>query len=329
MYLRREAEADEASAAERLERLTAALPVHEAMAAAEHLFAVVPLAAEHLRSDDLARTLAAGDTVGGLGLFTPSPASDSESGCWSGAALAAEPAAESAGGLRLSGNLRLASRLVDGALALARVASDGGERHHLVWIDLGSTSGAARSSAPDSAPVRHVLDGVEVGPELVSEALDLSPAGGLARSVARYAELWGFAAASVARAGAQGLRRAARLAGYQAHQLVAMPLTEIEIETEAALVAVRLRIDETGEARSGDPAGATDLSWAAALSAARALDATVGATRSLSDRFALEPEGPLAGDGTQALTAWLGGTAFLEHELARSLGIGAAGEEAR
>jgi hypothetical protein len=305
--------------AERVQRLAAELPAPEAFAVIEHLYGVAPLVAALLPAGELSRAVAAGDTMGALGLFTPTPA-----GGWGGAMLTAEALSE-AGCLRLSGSLRLAGSSADGALALARIGprtedrtGDPGEaegaRCHLVWIGLADLEGDSE------APFRVVLDRAEVPAGGVSGPLDLSPEGELARRVARYAELWALAAALTAQGGVRSLRRAARLAGFQGHQLVAMPLTEAEIEAECALAAARQRLAESGAATSAE--SAPTLSWATALAAARALAGTADAARRLWQGFGLEAE-----DGSSfadpfaetALAAWLGGPTFLEHELGRAL----------
>jgi hypothetical protein len=306
--------ADEAALppAGRVERLAAELPAPEAFAVIEHLYGAAPLVAELLPAGELSAAVAAGETVGALGLFTPTPAAGGDGSLgWGGAPLAGEALA--GGGLRLSGALRLATALADGALALARVREDGDEaRHHLVWLEIDDLE------RDGDAPVRVELEGAEVPAGAVSEPLDLSPGGALARRVARYAELWGLAAALAARGGVRALRRAARLAGFQAHQLVAMPLTEAEIEAEAALAAVRLRLAEEPDEASGGP---PTLSWATALAAARALAAAAGTARALRDRFGLEADESVLADpsAATALAAWLGGPGFLEHELSRSI----------
>jgi hypothetical protein len=301
----------ETPSADRVERLVATLPPADAMAAIEHLFGVVPLIEEHFPSRDALRTLLEGERIGALGLFTPEPEAGTGDGTgWPGAALAAEE--DPGGGLRISGVLRLPPGEPDGVLALVRVArvargpagdaNDAGE-YRLAWIE------------PPPGPA---LDGVRAGDGRVSAPVDLAPDGALPRRIARYAELRGLAAVAIARRAVVALRRAARLAGFQSHQLVATLLTEVEIETDVAASAVRLRLAEA-EPGDRDPA----LSWACGLAAARVLALASETTRALYDRFALEaPDGPFAGPGARGLATGLGGVPFLEHELARSLGVG-------
>jgi hypothetical protein len=139
----------------------------------------------------------------------------------------------------------------------------------------------------------------------------LAPDGELARLLAAYAGAWAKAAASCARDGVRALRRAARLASLQGSQLVALAITEVEIETELTFAAA-----ERDGAR-----------LAAAAAAARTLAAVAARTEELRDAYGLAVEGPFgagAPGAAKTLTAFLGGPLLLESELARALGIGEA-----
>ena len=112
-----------------------------------------------------------------------------------------------------------------------------------------------------------------------------------------------------ARDGVRALRRAARIASFQTSQLVALGITEVEIEADLTFAAVQR---ETGRLD-----GLNTLIVAAA--AARALSAVAAKTEELRDAFGLEIDGPFAEGSTKTLTAFLGGPLLLESELARAL----------
>jgi len=316
------------SPAERVERIAGSLPAHEAMAAVEHRFGVMILVEEHLPASDARGRIAAGEALGALGLFTPEPETDGGAARdWPAAALIAERGSRSGEDFLLSGDLRLATADADGNLALVREAGEGGDRCRLAWLDLrqAEARGIERLSPAGEVPQRLTCHGTPVGADAVSAPIDPGSGGTLDRALAGYAELWGLAAVTVARQGVVALRRAARLAGYPSAQLVATAVTEVEIEAEVALAGVRLRLEESEPRETRD---ALARSWAAALAAGRALALTAETTRSLRDRFALETDGPFAGPSSAGLTTGLGGVTFLEHALARELGIGRPEEEA-
>jgi hypothetical protein len=137
--------------------------------------------------------------------------------------------------------------------------------------------------------------------------------GELGRHLETYAGVWALAAAICAADGVRALRRAARTTGhggtaFSAAQRVAMGITEVEIEAELVGVAARLDFDSRG--------------WAVAAAAARTLAALAAKTAELRDREGLLVDGPFALDGpARVLTAYLGGPAMAESELARALGL--------
>jgi hypothetical protein len=305
-----EAEPAPGSAAAWVETLVSRLAAVDACTAVEHLFGVLPLLDAFFAPRPAVAAVARADRIGSLGLFTPAP----ELG-WEAAAVAAEPAGQ---GLLLSGEIRIPAPVSDGSLALARV--DGG-RHRLVWLDHGA-GGVERRGSRQGGPVAGdgpcwlACAGAAVGPELISTPVTLAPGGDLCRRLEHYAGLWALAAAILAREGVRALRRAARTTTHRgtafgASQLVAMGITELEIEAELALAAARADLDSAGRG------------LAVATAAARVLSAVAARTAELRDRLGLAVAGPLAGDGTaRSLTAFLGGAAMLESELARALGAG-------
>lgn len=265
----------------------ATLPTAEAWAALEHQHGVLPLVQAFFHAQDLA------GKRGALGFFTPVP----EPG-WGAGAVDGEP---SGGGLLLHGDVRLPGPVPDGALVLVRV----GVEHRLAWIDLdapGVERRGSRSGGPaGDGPFWLHFDGAVIGPDLVSKPVALSD---LARSLEAYASAWEPAAAQCAREGVRALRRAARLASFHTSQLVALGITEVEIEADLTFAATQ---------RGGG--------LAVAAAAARTLSAVAAKTEELRDVYGLEIDGPFAGSATKTLTAFLGGPLLLENELARSLGI--------
>jgi len=100
---------------------------------------------------------------------------------------------------------------------------------------------------------------------------------------------------------------------------VAMDIAGVEIEMELTLAAAQRHL------ASGEEGG-----LAVAAAAARTLAAVAGRTAELRDLTGLEIDGPLAGGSAAALSAFLGGPAMIESELARALGIrGLTAHEAR
>lgn len=277
------------SPGEQAERLMSELPVAEAWAVLEHRFGVLPLVDAFFGP---IADVASGRKAGALGLFTPTPGTG-----WRAAALEGE---SSAGGLILRGEVRLPSPAFEGVIVLARLA-DG--EHRLAWLDPG-----AHGVERQGRWLR--IEGAAVGPDLVSRPVTLAPDGELSQLLVRYAGVWAHAAALCAREGVRALRRAARTttrggAVFNASQLVALDITEVEIEADLTLAAVRRGFDRL-------------LSAAAA---ARTLSAVAARTEELRDSFGLEIGGPLAGGSASTLTAFLGGALLLESEAARALGI--------
>lgn len=278
-----------------------ALLLVEAWAAAEHGLGVLPLVEAFFETGALAE-VAEGRKRGALGLFTPTPGLG-----WAAAAVDGEPAGAE---VLLQGLVRLPGPAFDGALVLVRL---GGELR-LAWVEEGAR-GVERRGARTGGPVRGgspcwlALDQAAVAPGLLSRPVTLDPGSALVRHLEAYAGVWARAAAECARDGVQALRRAARTASFQGSQLVALGITEVEIEADLTAAAVR-RLD----------------GLAVAAAAARILAAVAARTEELRDAFGLEIEGPLADGAAGTLTAFLGGALMLESEAARVLlGIGGEG----
>lgn len=299
-----------------VESLAAALPAAVAGAVVEHLFGVLPLIETGFGRDPrggLAEVLA-GRKLGALGLFTPSPELR-----WGAVAIVAEPAGD---GYRLHGEVRLPGGAADGALVLVRA----GAEHRLAWLDHDQAGGVELHG---DSPCRLVVDGAAVAAACVSRPVTLTPGAEPWTHLARYASLWALAAAIWAQRGVGALRRAARTpqAGgtrWSASQLVAMGITEVEIETE--LTATALRAHFAAAAGADGAAGAGGLAsldrLAMALGAARALSAVAARTVELRDRLGLATGGLLADGLPGSLAAALGGTLMLESELGWCLGAG-------
>ena len=305
----RRALAGSGSAREHVEGLMSRLPAAEACAVVEHLFGVLPLLDGFFEPQGAAAEVAAGPKLGSLGLFTPTP----EPG-WAAAAVAGEPAGA---GLLLRGEVRLPGPASGGSIVLARLA--GGD-HRLAWIDHG-VPGVERRGSRTGGPVRDgspcwlALEGATVGPDLVSRPVTPAAGSDLFRHLESYAGVWALAAAIAARDGVRALRRAARLNGHQgkafsASQTVAMDIAGVEIEMELTLAAAQRHL-----------ASGEESSLALAAAAARILAAVAARTAELRDLRGLEIDGPLADGSAAALSAFLGGPAMIESELARALGI--------
>lgn len=271
--------------------------IEEAWAAQEHQHGVLPLIETFFEAD-----LAVGRKRGALGLFTPAP----EPG-WAAGAIDGEPAG---GGLLLRGDVRLPGVACDGAIVLVRLSET---EHRLAWLDLdapGVERRGSRSGGPVSeGPYWLHIEGAVVGSDLLSKPVTLDAGGDLVRLLEAYAGVWAPAAVRCARDGVHALRRAARLGSFHTSQVVALGITEVEIEADLTAAAV-----QRGEG------------LAVAAAAARTLSAVAAKTVELRDVYGLEIEGPLAGGSAKTLTAFLGGALLLENELARALGIPGARE---
>lgn len=247
-----------------VESLMSSLPAAEACARIEHRFGVEPLVDAFFDKD---KKVAEG-RLGALGLFTPTPALR-----W-GAAVEGD-------GALLRGEVRIPDTGSDGSLVLARL--DGGLR--LAWIDHDSPGVERRGS-------RLVLDGAVTGH--VSRPVTLAE---LYPHLDAYAGVWALAASICAGQGIRALRSAARTSGFSASQLVAMDITELEIEAELIALA----------ARRGD--------LAVAAAASRSLGAVAAKAEELR-ALGLEVE-----ESARTLSSFLGGPLMLENELGRTLGI--------
>ncbi len=248
-----------------VESLMSSLPAAEACARIEHRFGVEPLVDAFFD-----KKLAEG-RLGALGLFTPTPALR-----W-GAAVEGD-------GALLRGAVRIPDTSSDGSLVLARL--DVGLR--LAWIDHDSPGVERRGS-------RLTLDGAVTGH--VSRPVTLAE---LYPHLDAYAGVWALAASICAGQSIRALRSAARTSGFSASQLVAMDITELEIEAELI-----------GLAAQAVPVG--DLAVAAA--AARNLSAIAAKAEELRS-LGLEVE-----ESARTLSSFLGGPLMLENELGRTLGI--------
>lgn len=280
-----------------------------AWAEMEHRAGVLPLLAAFFAAQEPFAEMFAGRRLGALGLFTPAP----EPG-WGAAALAGEPAAEPAnGGVLLRGDVRLPGPAASGSIVLVRLPD---AEHRLAWIGHDSPGVERRGSraggpavtvaaSADCGPCWLHLEEVWVGPELLSRPVTLASDGELARHLVSYADVWAAAAALCAREGVRALRLAARTAAFHTSQLVALGITEVEIEADLTAAAVQRN-------RNG---------LAVAAAAARTLSAVAAKTEELRDVYGIEVDGPFAGAAAKTLTAFLGGPLLLENELARALGI--------
>ncbi|HYG63316.1 MAG TPA: hypothetical protein VEL74_12095 [Thermoanaerobaculia bacterium] len=276
-----------------------------AWAEMEHRSGVLPLLAAFFAAPEPFAEVIAGRTRGALGLFTPAP----EPG-WGAAALAAEPVG---GGALLHGEVRLPGAEAGGSIVLVRLPD---AEYRLAWVSHdapGVERRASRTGGPVPAsgegPCWLHLEGVFVGAGLLSRPVTLEPDGELARHLVSYAGVWAATAAHCAREGCRALRRAARTAGFHTSQLVALGITEVEIEADLTAAAVRRAVPvDTGR-------------LAVAAAAARTLSAVAAKAEEMRDVYGLDIDGPLAGAAAKSLIAFLGGPLLLENELARALGI--------
>jgi hypothetical protein len=276
----------------------------EAWAALEHRSGVLPLIETFFAAPGAFVEVVAGRMRGALGLFTPAP----EPG-WGAAAVEGEL---SEGRLLLRGDVRLPGPTADGSIVPVRLP-DG--EHRLAWVDHQAPGverrGSRSGGAVGDGPCWLHMDAMVITSDLVSRPVTLAPDGELSRHLAAYAGVWASAAAVSARDGVRALRRAARTAAFQTSQLVALGITEVEIEADLTFAAVQR-----------NPGRLHGLGVAAA--AARTLAAVTAKTEELRDSFGLEIDGPLTAGSVKTLTAFLGGSLLLESELARVLGIGEA-----
>lgn len=214
-----------------------------------------------------------------LGLFTPTPEPGLEA-----AAVAGD---STDGELRLTGRVRVSDPDAGASIVLVKT---GGE-YRLAWLEHG-TQGVERRG--DWLAIEGAVA------DRVSRPVEISD---LRRWLESYAGAWALDAAMATREVVRALRRAARTTGFNASQLVAMEITEVEIEADLTLAAARRQ------------SGAGGLAVAAA--AARTLSRVVAKAGELRDL------GVEIGELPNVI--YLGGPLFLENELARSLGIGEAG----
>ncbi len=275
------------------------------LADVENLFGVLPLVVELFPLGGVLKGLGMGLQRGALALFTPTP----EPG-WGKATVEGKPAGEET---LLSGEIRIASSDADGSLVLFQVGESGEQR--LAWVDHGAPGVEKREGGWIG------LDGVAVAAPLVSGPVTLAPGSDLYRHLEAYASLWALAASLCARDGIRALRRAARTSqrggkAFNSSQLVAMAITEVEIEAELTATAVERDLALAAD----DPARAGGLPLAAA--AARVLALLAERTAELRAMTGRAPDGPFADPAAAArLTTGLGGAPALEAELAKALGI--------
>lgn len=302
-------------AREQVESLMAQLPAVEACAVVEHRFGVLPLIEDFFPAGGVLAGVAAGRTLGSLGLFTPTP----EPG-WGAAAVEGEP---SGAGLRLRGQVRLPSPLSGASLVLVRLE---GPEHRLAWLEHGAPGverrGSRTGGPAGGGPCWLEIEGARAGSELVSGPVSLAPGSNLCRRLEDAASVWALAAASLARDGVRALRRAARTTGHRGtafatSQWVALGIAEVEIEADLTAGAAQRHLALAPDDR---PRGG---GLALAAAAAGTLSAVARRTIELRDQAGLELDGPLTEASTvRSLHAFFGGPLMLEAELARILGIG-------
>lgn len=225
---------------------------------------------------------------GTLGLFTPTPDMTLESAAVIGEQTGEQTGERSGGGLLLRGEVRVPNPGADGAIVLARVASE----YRLAWVEPVARDGRLRL---DGLPAKHVSRPVEL-PELL-------------RRLDEYAGVWAISASIVASSEVRALRRAARTTrhenkAFSTSQWVSLEISKIEIE--AGLAALLCHDGQGG--------------FAAAAAAARVLHAIAMKRAELRDQAGLEIEGHFL-ETARSMTAFLGGPLRIESDLARTLGI--------
>lgn len=303
-----------------VESLAVRLPGAAGAAVVEHLFGVLPLQSAGFAPATLPAEVAAGETLGALGLFSPS----SDFG-WGTAALGAEAAGS---GWRLHGAVRIAGPAADGAIV--PIATAPGERR-LAWLDARG-AGVERRGARQGGAVRPegpcwlAVDGARVDGGRVSPPVSFAAGSALRRCLEEYAGVWALAAALAARAGVRALRRAARTTLFEgkplaASQLVATAITALEIEADLAAVAAREGLAAASDLRAAAAPG-PPASLALATAAARAVAAVAAKTAEMRELAGLELAGEPGAAPGAGWTAMLGGPLALESELAGALGIG-------
>lgn len=305
-----------ASPLEWIEELVSRLPFHLTLAIVEHAFGVVPLLAEAF--DTPFEAVRRGDELAALGLFTPNAELS-----WNAAALHGERHGRK---VLLYGEARIPSALAESTLVLARLDGDGDR----LALAAHGDKGVERRGRGNGEACWLSFDGAELGPERVSRPVKVAssngdPPDGCRRRLDEYAAAYALAASLYAVRGVRELRRAARttLRGATARgpaplnrsQVVAMGITEVEIEVDLAAAAVRTRFETGG----GEPAGSGLLLAAAA---ARALSAVAAKTAELTGKAGLECGGPFADDADLKLVdVFLGGQLMVESELASSIDL--------
>jgi hypothetical protein len=305
-----------ASAQAWVETLMSHVGVADACAVVEHRFGVLPLIDGFFEGADVSlAAIRSSVKLGALGLFTPTP----EHG-WGSGAMAGRRSGRM---LRVSGEIRVSSHASVGSIALARL-SDSDQR--LVWLDHEAPGVEPRGSRTGGPPIADVprwlaVEDAAIVEAHVSRPVTLVPDGELHERLERYVSVWALIALDCARRSVRALRRAARTTrspghpeAFGASQLVAMDLTEVEIETELATAASRRHFADDAPHPSG---------LALALASARALGAVATKTDELRDHFDLAVDGPLAAVTAAALTAHVGGAPLLENELGRTCEVGA------
>jgi len=311
-----------------IEALTAALPPCRTLPLLEHFCGALPLLAAAFPASSQPREVAParrGEVLLALGLFTPNPAFSLGDG-----AMAALPAGED--GFTLAGKIRLSSdpaaEGTRGVVVLLHLP-DGQGRLGLLPLPASGVEVRGSWLFATGAP----LAGSEVsGP--------LSSSGGIPTPevLDRLAATSALAAALHARGGITALRRAAREAtggrdgaALSSSQLVAMGLTELEIEVALAESAARQHLSPLpGEAPAAPPAvagrGGEEVfgrpGLALATAAVGILTAVAERTARLEVEAGLAVGGPLAtARDREAARLFFGGPRMAESALATSLDL--------
>ena len=271
--------------------VTSRLTPMAACAVIEQQFGVRPLVEAYFA--------AVGDAPATLALFTPTPHHT-----WGAAML--NSAAVPADGVQVEGKIWTPNQAASRAIVLLR---DQDEECHLAWLDH-DAPGVERAAA-GWIGVEHAI----ISPEKISRPVTLHPNGELHQQLDRYARIWALVAVACARRGILAVRCAVRTTGFGRSQMLAMAVTEAEIETELTAAAARLQIGCV------DPGSGVIL----ALAAARTLATVSACALDLRDQCAIDVDTPLAQPGmASALTGFVGGLLTLEQELARVAGVGAS-----